>query len=607
MLAQTFYVTDPTFENTGFYVTDVTLFLSKKPTDNNIGITVTINEVENGIPTSNIIPFAKCRYLPDVINTSTDGSTGVGFTFGIPIFLKCHTQYAIVVSADGDHPDYELWTGKIGEVDQSSASKTLIKTNSSVGVLLSSSDGRTWTAYQEEDLKFTISRAVFSSNSGNVIFTNANTDYLVRDSISQRNSFLNGERIYVSNGVIGSTNVTTNSSSTTITVYPANSEYSNAANKLIYLATENYSQTDIRQILSIVNNPGSNTQITLNGAPTFTTTNASVGFLYSNGALYGDECYTSGPRHLILYRSTANTTMNFRELFVSKNVSPLLIGKMSGTAANLHGLAAVQYDEAVAQFAHSIPPKTNLQVSAKGLLAVSNTMDTDFIPLIFDKNQKFIDNLRYVRSRSDELYYASGTKSLQVKIQFNSEAQSMVTPLLNDIKQSMLLIHNRISKANTVLLDLETNPSGSQLPNTYISKPVELLQEAEDLIVYLTAYRPMNTDIHVYCKLLNQEDTDAFANKYWTLMEEVTPKPYSSKVELTDMRELQFKIPTGNSSITTTTGFLNANNSNVVRYYTNEGDYFDGYNTFAIKIILTADQSFIVPRVDDMRAIAVQV
>ena len=90
-------------------------------------------------------------------------------------------------------------------------------------------------------------------------------------------------------------------------------------------------------------------------------------------------------------------------------------------------------------------------------------------------------------------------------------------------------------------------------------------------------------------------------------MEEVTPKPYSSKVDLSDNKELQYVISSGTDATLTPTAFLNANNSSIVRYYNEDGSYFDGYNTFALKIILTSDQSYIVPRVGDMRAIAVQV
>ncbi|MCX6783435.1 MAG: hypothetical protein NTZ20_05655 [Candidatus Levybacteria bacterium] len=610
MLAQTFYVPSPSSGVAGVYISDVLLYFSKLPTDDNIGITIRINEVENGIPTTETIPFAVCRYLRSLIKefyptqASLDSSSvPIGFTFGIPVFLKTQKEYAIVISADGDHPDYQLWVSELSKPDVSSG--IAIAKNSSIGVLLTSSNGRTWTAYQNEDLKFVMYRANFAYNTGYVTFTNANTEFLQREIINTPKPFLRGEKMYVSNGVINSSNVLVGLTSTTVTIRPANTQYSNAANKLIYLSSNGQSQTDIRQILSIVNNV-SNTVLTLNAAPSFSDTNATLGFLYSNGGLYGTEVYSNGPRDLILYNSTANSTVNFRELYIAKNTHALLIGAISGTAANLLSLGIMPYDEIVPQFAKAEPLKTELDVSFKGTSMWSNTKDTAYIPLMFDNTQKLIDTSRAVRSRSDELHFDSGDKSLEIKVGFNSET-NYLTPTINDIKRSATLLHNKISRANTQLIVNETYPGGGRMGNKYISKPVLLSLEAEDLVVYLSVYRPATTEIFVYCKLLNREDPQGLKNKYWTLMREVEPRPYSSKADLNDVRELEFKLFSAEPTTISPIAFLNANNSSIARYYNEDGSYFDGYNTFSIKIVLTSTASYIVPRVADMRAIAVQI
>lgn len=610
MLAQTFYVPSPSSGVAGVYITDVLLYFSKLPTDDNIGITIRINEVENGIPTTETIPFAVCRYLRSLITqfyptqASLDSSSvSIGFRFGIPIFLKAQKEYAIVISADGDHPDYQLWVSELSQPDVSSGVN--IAKNSSIGGLLTSSNGRTWTAYQNEDLKFVMYRSNFAYNTGYATFTNANTEFLQRQIINTPKPFLRGEKLYVSNGVIGSSNVLTGTTSSTVTITPANSQYVNAVNKLIYLSSNGQSQTDIRQILGVATN-ASNTVLTLNATPTFNDNNATLGFLYSNGGLYGTEVYTNGTRDLILYNSTANSTVNFRELYIAKNTNSLLIGAISGTAANLLSLGIMPYDEIVPQFSRAEPPNTELDVSFKGTTFSSNTQDTTYIPLMFDNNKKLIDTTRVVRSFSDELYFSGGTKSLEIKVGLNSES-SYLTPTLNNIKRSATLLHNKVSTANTLLIANETYPFGGRMGNKYISKTVLLTLEAEDLVVYLTAYRPDVTEIFVYCKLLNKEDRQSINNKYWTLMEEVSPKPYSSKAELDDFVELQYVLSSANSSIVTPTAFLNTDNSSIARYYTEDGSYFDGYNTFAIKIVLTSTASYIVPRVSDMRAIAVQI
>lgn len=63
---------------------------------------------------------------------------------------------------------------------------------------------------------------------------------------------------------------------------------------------------------------------------------------------------------------------------------------------------------------------------------------------------------------------------------------------------------------------------------------------AEDLVVYLTAYRPYNTDIKVYARIHNSNDPEAFDDKDWTLLEQKSGKYYSSSADLNDYIELQY-------------------------------------------------------------------
>lgn len=49
--------------------------------------------------------------------------------------------------------------------------------------------------------------------------------------------------------------------------------------------------------------------------------------------------------------------------------------------------------------------------------------------------------------------------------------------------------------------------------------------------------------------------------------------------------------------------FNYALNNNMIRYYGSNNEIFDGYNSFAIKLVFISDSDFIVPRVDDIQAI----
>ena len=79
---------------------------------------------------------------------------------------------------------------------------------------------------------------------------------------------------------------------------------------------------------------------------------------------------------------------------------------------------------------------------------------------------------------------------------------------------------------------------------------------------------------------------------------------YCDSLNITDFREFTYSVP----SIPPVphAAYLNAANNNIIQYVDAGGAIFQRYKTFAIKIVLTADARIYVPKVDDVRAIAVQ-
>ena len=69
----------------------------------------------------------------------------------------------------------------------------------------------------------------------------------------------------------------------------------------------------------------------------------------------------------------------------------------------------------------------------------------------------------------------------------------------------------------------ETNKNGGNALAKYVTKKVVLDPgfDSGDLNVYLTAYRPVNTDINVYYKILNRNDTQNFQDSSWQLMTKI--------------------------------------------------------------------------------------
>jgi len=217
----------------------------------------------------------------------------------------------------------------------------------------------------------------------------------------------------------------------------------------------------------------------------------------------------------------------------------------------------------------------------------------------------------------------------------------------------------------------------------YISKNVILAeqQDAEDLVCYVTAYRPPGTDLKVYGKFLAGSDSDTFQAKDWSALVETTSTALmSSLVNKEDYVELVYDLPTSvqivansasvNSSSANvsvgstdpfnagdfiyitdnTTGKINvrqvnqianstsmvlasnlsfvssncavglipgmqsqagafkyANNNSIARYITSADGVFDTFKVFAVKIVLVSDTYQIVPKMSDMRCLALQV
>jgi hypothetical protein len=138
----------------------------------------------------------------------------------------------------------------------------------------------------------------------------------------------------------------------------------------------------------------------------------------------------------------------------------------------------------------------------------------------------------------------------------------------------------------------EDSKTGGNSETRYITRKVTLADgfDSGDLRVYLTAYKSGDSDILVYYKLLSKSDTDEFDNKGYQLMTQISNGNFIS-ANKGDYRELVYAPGTGGS----------ANNS---VSYTNGSSTFTAFKTFAIKIVMTGTNTVDVPKIRDLRVIA---
>ena len=161
-LAQTFLIDD----EGGVFLTSIDLFFQTK--DSSVPVTVQIRNVVNGYPGQKILPFSEVTLNPGSVNTSTDGTTATKFTFSSPVYIQSNVEYCFVVMANSQ--DYNAYVARIGET--SLDSNRTISAQPYAGVLFKSQNGMTWSAEQNEDMKFKLRRAEFSQVTGTVTLTN---------------------------------------------------------------------------------------------------------------------------------------------------------------------------------------------------------------------------------------------------------------------------------------------------------------------------------------------------------------------------------------------------------------------------------------------------
>jgi hypothetical protein len=102
------------------------------------------------------------------VNTSADSTTATTFTFDSPVYIQENVEYALVVLANSTN--YNAWVARMGET-QINSDRT-ISEQPYAGVLFKSQNGTTWSADQNEDIKFKLKRCEFSDVTGTVTLTN---------------------------------------------------------------------------------------------------------------------------------------------------------------------------------------------------------------------------------------------------------------------------------------------------------------------------------------------------------------------------------------------------------------------------------------------------
>jgi hypothetical protein len=162
-IAQSFLI-DPNEFPEGVFITSVDVYFQRKALADSVEVYVVT--MENGAPTSTVVPYSRKSLSPSSVSVSSNGSSATNFAFTDPVYLKADEEYALVVSSNSG--EYRCWYAILGNVDV--VTNKRVEKQEYLGTFFTSANTSTWTPQQEQDLKFRINRADFVAGPANIDF-----------------------------------------------------------------------------------------------------------------------------------------------------------------------------------------------------------------------------------------------------------------------------------------------------------------------------------------------------------------------------------------------------------------------------------------------------
>ena len=202
-----------------------------------------------------------------------------------------------------------------------------------------------------------------------------------------------------------------------------------------------------------------------------------------------------------------------------------LKGSVSGATANIANVTVHNVDQFRPEVAFSSPTDTTVNMTHLFTYEDSGyytntefTANTDIL-----KVNEITEYEGILMSRSLEVMNTSGLynndKSAVFHINLNttrSNTNLFVAPYLTARKLDIFTFWNNINNDAT-----DEHTSHGNAVTKHISTKINFANNkfAEDIRVYLTAYKPANTDVLVFARLHNSADSEAFDDKNWTPLE----------------------------------------------------------------------------------------
>ncbi len=564
----------------GIYVTSIEVFFASK--SSTIPVTTQIRTMVNGYPTTTVVPFAEVTVDAADISTSTDASTATKFTFPSPVFLQNGIEYAFCVLTNTD--EYTIYTSRLGQTTLDGA--RLISQQPYLGSMFKSQNASTWTADQNEDVKFKINRASFTTNTSGTV-------HLVNDELPTKTLRLNPITT-----ITGTLNEGLDDSETEIDVV-STKQFPTSGTILIDSEQMTYTGKTATSLTGVTRGANSTTAATHTSGATIGTTALRVA--HRNHGMHGtSNNVTIAGVASGTYNGVASTNINGTYTSISdiKMHSYVITAQNSDFATALGDVGGatvtatrnILYDVIQPVAGVIQPPNTTIGSTLRATTGktlegseTEFTLTTASDKVAVELNEDYyFTGPRLVASAINETNEMSGGKSLNLDITLNSTSGNL-SPVVDTSRLSTHLIRNHLYNpvsGTTPDFVADTAKSGGSSSAKYVTRPVKLINDSTALDIRISAYVPSTSEVEMYFRTSAADDARNIKELVWTPFNDdgspdtaVTPTDDNST-----FKEHQYSV----SDLPT-------------------------FTSFQLKIVLKGTVSSYPPRVKDLRGIALAV
>ena len=522
---------------------------------------------------------------------SNDASTPTTFRFDSPVYVRNGVEYCIVLQSDSDK--YFAWISRMGELDIGGT--RMVSEQPYLGVLFKSQNNTTWTAYDYEDLKFTVHRASFTTGE-------TGTLTLVNDSVPSVTLENDPLRFFASstNVQVTQRNHHMMATSNNVIISGAKSDVSTTLNGAITNSATSLTLTSGTGF--VASNDSSRCYVkidneimfgTISGTTLSSITRGQDGTTaaaHSNGATV--ELYQLNGIPLTeinkTHTSIGNTMIDTYTITTSTAADATV---SVGGGNSIVATENAQMDGMQTLIPTIVHPDTTLDANVRTTTGQSPGGNETSFSLSSAQAKRnitlgenfFFDNPQLIASDINQTNELAGSKSFFLDMNLGTTVENL-SPVIDLDRKSVVAFANRVENIDSSSDVFPTSdyiapfePEGDSGEAIYVTRKVTLKNPATALKVLHTAVRFSNAEIQVMFKILRADDSADF-----------------------DEVGFQFFNTTGGPDIITNDS---TTNDDFIEYEYTAND-LEEFTAFAIKIRMQSSNSAQPPRIKDLRAIA---